>query len=272
MEDVSGGNDTSWAEEVKAQTRKQWAHDPAGSIAADEEPLGTAESFRKVESHRYREQPWMHDTFHFDRFQDQDVLEIGVGLGTDHLQFARVGARLTGIDLTQRCVQLTRQRFEQEGRRSDLRVMDAETLAFDHDSFDAVYSFGVLHHTPSPERAFKEVRRVLRPGGVFIGAVYNRDSAFYARIRAERLLRREFRHESLDQRKARIEHSTSDAAPLVRLFTGRELRRILGQCGFPDAKIRRRHLGLGQFTDRVPATLERAGGSLVGWYLVHEAR
>ena len=115
-------------EGAKHQARLQWGHDPAGSVAAGEEPLGTPESFRRVEEHRYREQPWMHDTFRFERFAGRDVLEIGVGLGTDHLQFARAGVRLTGIDLTERCVELTRRRLEDCGLCSDLRVMDAERL------------------------------------------------------------------------------------------------------------------------------------------------
>jgi ubiquinone/menaquinone biosynthesis C-methylase UbiE len=267
-----GPQDESWAAAAKREARKQWDHDPAGSVAVEDDPLGTPESFRKVEAHRYAEQPWMHDTFHYDRYRGQRVLEIGVGLGTDHLQFARAGARLTGIDLTQRCIDLTAARFEQERLESRLIQMDAEGLEFEEDSFDAVYSFGVLHHTPSPERAFREVRRVLRPGGVFIGGLYNERSAFYARVRLERLVRMEFLHETLEHRRARIEHSTSDAVPLVRLFTARELRALLRESGFPDVRLTRRHLGLGRFTDRLPTWIERGGGRLAGWYLVHTAR
>lgn len=261
-----------WSAAVKDEARKQWGHDPAGSNAVADEPLGTPGSFRQVEAHRYSEQPWMHKTFRYDRYRGKDVLEIGVGLGTDHLQFARAGARLTGIDLTERCVSLTRTRFEQEGLASNLVQMDAENLAFAGNSFDAVYSFGVLHHTPSPEAAFREIRRVLRPGGVFIGGLYNERSAFYARVLLERLVFMEFRHESLAQRKARIEHSTSDAAPLVRLFTAGELRALLSEAGFAHVRIRRRHLGLGRHIDRVPLWVERGGGQLFGWYLVHTAR
>jgi ubiquinone/menaquinone biosynthesis C-methylase UbiE len=267
-----GPQDESWAAAAKHEARRQWAHDPAGSIAVEDDGLGTPESFRKVEAHRYAEQPWMHETFHYARFRGQRVLEIGVGLGTDHLQFARAGARLTGIDLTQRCIDLTRARFAQQGLRSRLLQMDAERLDFDDDSFDVVYSFGVLHHTPSPERAFREVRRVLRPGGVFIGGLYNQQSAFYARVLLERLVWREFRHETLEQRRGRIEHSTSGAVPLVRLFTSGELRRLLRESGFEHVDLTRRHLGLGRFTGRLPEWLERGGGRLAGWYLVHTAR
>jgi ubiquinone/menaquinone biosynthesis C-methylase UbiE len=260
------------AEQIRAEAQAQWSHDPAGSNAAEADELGTPESFAKVEAYRYAEQPWMHETFRFGRFAGQRVLEIGVGLGTDHLQFARAGARMTGIDLTPRCIDLTRRRFEHEGLESDLRIMDAERLEFDDDSFDAVYSFGVLHHIPSTERAFAEVRRVLRPGGVFLGGLYSRQSWYYARLRLKRLLNHEWREESLDDTLARIEYSTSGAKPFVRLFGRCELLGLLNDAGFSEAAIVRRHVGFGRVTAYVPASVERAFGRVGGWYLVHAAR
>jgi SAM-dependent methyltransferase len=260
------------AEEIRAEAQAQWSQDPAGSNAPGADELGTPESFAKVEAYRYSEQPWMHETFRFERFAGQRVLEIGVGLGTDHIQFARAGAKMTGIDLTPRCIDLTRRRFEQEGLESDLRIMDAERLEFDDDSFDAVYSFGVLHHIPSTERAFAEVRRVLRPGGVFLGGLYSRESWFYARLRLERLLNREWRGERLEDTLARIEYSTSGAKPYVRLFGRHELLGLLRDAGFSEAVLVRRHVGLGRLTARVPAAVERVLGRVGGWYLVHAAR
>ncbi len=258
---------TNWADEVRAEAKAQWSHDPAGALAAETESLGTPESFARVESYRYDEQPWMHETFEFERYADREVLEIGVGLGTDHLQFARAGANLTGIDLTPRCVELTRSRLEQEGKPPNVHVMDAETLAFPDASFDAVYSFGVLHHIPDMEASFREIRRVLRPGGVFVGALYNRHSAFHARIQLERLLLPRYRRQPIGKR---IEHSTGDAAPYVRLLTRRELARILREAGFTRVSITKRHLGLGRYRRYLPG-VDALGGRLAGWYLVHEA-
>jgi SAM-dependent methyltransferase len=265
-------NYTKSSEAVKRESRKQWSSDPAGSLAVGSEPLGSVGAFRKVEEHRYREQPWMHSTFDFERHRGARVLEIGVGLGTDHLQFGRAGAVMTGVDLTPRCVDLTARRFEQEGLRTNLSVMDAEHLEFGADSFDVVYSFGVLHHVHSTEAAFSEVRRVLRPGGVFLGALYSRHSLFYARIRAERLLRREYRSETLEDRLSRIEHGGSDSKPHVRLFSPGELRLALREAGFSSIGLRRRHAGFGRFTERLPPSVERTLGALGGWYLVHTAR
>jgi ubiquinone/menaquinone biosynthesis C-methylase UbiE len=263
--------DTSaWAAEVRRQAQKQWSHNPAGEVAIGDAALGTPDSFARVEAHRYREQPWMHETFEFERYAGKSVLEVGVGLGTDHAQFARAGARMTGVDLTPRCIELTKARFAQEGLESNLLVMDAERLEFEDASFDAVFSFGVLHHVADPDRALAEIRRVLRPGGTFAGAWYNKHSAFYARILAERLIRGDARAESIGDRLSRVEHSTTDAKPLVRLLTSRELRSMLARAGFSEIKIARRHLGLGG--GRVPALAERLTGRVAGWYLIHHAR
>lgn len=95
------------AEAIRAAAELQWSQDPAGAIAVGSDSIDTPASFAQIEHYRYGEQPWMHETFQFERFAGRQVLEIGVGLGTDHLQFARAGAQMTGIDLTARCVELT---------------------------------------------------------------------------------------------------------------------------------------------------------------------
>lgn len=265
-------HDDERARQIKLAAQQQWSHDPAGGLASGEEELGTPESFARVERYRYQEQPWMHDTFQYRRFAGLRVLEIGVGLGTDHLQFARAGGHMAGIDLTPRCVELTQRRLEQEGLRSDLRTMDAEHLDFQDDAFDVVYSFGVLHHTASAERAFREVRRVLRPGGVFIGGLYNRHSIVTAAMRAQCIFIPRYRGMSFQERLSLVEYSTSEdrARPYVRLFSTRELRQRLRDAGFTETKLSRRHFGI-KLRRRVPSWLEAALGRIAGWYVVHEA-
>ena len=258
-------------EQVRAEARRQWSHDPAGARDAGPEPLGSPASFARVEAARYEEQGWMDETFRFERFAGARVLEIGVGLGTDHVQLARNGARLSGIDLTPRCVDLTRSRLEQEGHEPDVRVMDAEDLDFPDDSFDVVYSFGVLHHVPSTERAFAEVRRVLRPGGAFVGALYSRESLAYARLVFAWVLSGRFLTLPHDEMLSGFEFGDSGALPHVRLFTLEELRGLLHTSGFQRVALKRRHAGLGRLTPYVPTPVERALGRAAGWYLVHEA-
>ena len=105
---------------------------------------------------RYELEPFIPAFANAAETRDRDVLEIGVGLGADHQLFAEAGSRLTGIDLTERAIDHVRRRFEVFGLRSDLRVANAERLPFPDQSFDLVYSWGVLHHTPDTSRAVRE--------------------------------------------------------------------------------------------------------------------
>ncbi len=119
----------------------------------------------------------------FAETQGRDVLELGCGNGADGVRFAAHGARYTGVDLTQAAVDATARHFAVAGQPGTFQVENAERLSFADASFDFVYSYGVLHHTPDPERAFAEVYRVLRPGGTMLLMLYHRHSFnFYARI------------------------------------------------------------------------------------------
>jgi SAM-dependent methyltransferase len=122
---------------------------------------------------RYELEPYIREFARFEETRGQAVLEIGVGLGADHEGFARAGANLHGIDLTERAIARTRQRLDLFGLRSVLQVADAEQLPFPDESFDVVYSWGVLHHSPNTEKAISEVHRVLRPGGRASIMIYN---------------------------------------------------------------------------------------------------
>ena len=102
---------------------------------------------------RYALEPYILDFAHFKDASSLNILEIGVGLGADHQQFAEAGANLWGIDLTERAVEHTRQRLAVFGLRSELAMGDAESLNFPVGSFDRVYSWGVLHHSPDTPRA-----------------------------------------------------------------------------------------------------------------------
>lgn len=125
---------------------------------------------------RYELEPFIESFARFDRARDLDVLEIGVGLGADHQRYAQSGARMTGIDLTARAVEHTRKRLDLFGLNSDLQVADAESLPFSDESFDVLYSWGVLHHSPNTERAIDEVWRVLRYGGAAKVMIYHKRS------------------------------------------------------------------------------------------------
>jgi ubiquinone/menaquinone biosynthesis C-methylase UbiE len=134
------------------------------------------------EEYRYRMEPFIHSVAQFTRHHGRELLEIGVGSGIDHLQWARAGAHCHGIDITAEAIEQTSARLAAEGLTSDLRLGDAEVLPFPDASFDVVYSWGVIHHADHPQRVIGEVHRVLRPGGRFIGMLYERHSAVAAKL------------------------------------------------------------------------------------------
>jgi ubiquinone/menaquinone biosynthesis C-methylase UbiE len=123
---------------------------------------------------RYVLEPYIEKFADFAAWGGKRVLEIGVGLGADHQGFALAGAHLSGIDLTERAVALTRHRLALFGLQSELSLGDAENLSYGDGEFDLVYSWGVIHHTPNTPRAVEEIHRVLRPGGTARVMIYHK--------------------------------------------------------------------------------------------------
>jgi len=140
------------------------------------------EGYRAQLEERYRLEPIIPPFANFPAANGQRVLEIGVGLGADHLCFAEAGALLSGIDLTERAVEHTKRRLSLFDLTSDLSVGDAERLSFEDKTFDVVYSWGVLHHSPNTRRAVSEVYRVLKPGGKALIMVYHKWSTVGAML------------------------------------------------------------------------------------------
>ena len=164
--------------QLKHRVRDFWQKHPCGSKFADAQP-GSRLFYELIEQHRYEKEWHIPGAAGFDQTKNLRVLEVGCGLGTDGAQFAKAGADYTGIDLTQAAVDLTRRRFELSNLHGTFRVGDAERLDFPDNSFDIVYSHGVLHHTPDTPGAIREVHRVLRPGGRALVMLYHRNSYNY---------------------------------------------------------------------------------------------
>jgi len=160
--------------------RDYWEQEPCGTGALPPPDPAVADGrswFAQIEERRYSLEPFIHSAAQFTLHRGERILEIGVGAGTDHLQWARAGAVCHGIDITDAAIDLTREQLAIHGLESDLTRVDAERLPFEDGSMDLVYSWGVIHHSKYPERIVKEIHRVLRPGGVFVGMVYARHSA-----------------------------------------------------------------------------------------------
>jgi SAM-dependent methyltransferase len=121
------------------------------------------------EEERYSTYPWLYEAAEFKHHKGERVLEIGCGTGCDLLQFAKHGAEAVGVDITPEHIRLARERV---GQLAEVRQAEATTLPFPDNSFDYVYSHGVLHHIDDPRRVVEEIFRVLRPGGRFNVHVY----------------------------------------------------------------------------------------------------
>lgn len=156
----------------KSQVKEFWERGSCGEVYATGSDL--REQFSALRQARYALEPYIHRFAGFEAGRGRDVLEIGVGMGCDHLEWAKSGPRsLIGVDLTERAVNFTRQHLQTNNFTPNVRVADAENLPFEDESFDIVYSWGVLHVSPDTPKAIREVHRVLRPNGTAKIMIYH---------------------------------------------------------------------------------------------------
>jgi SAM-dependent methyltransferase len=246
---------------VKDRVRGFWDRGPCGAKHASA-PEGTPEFFAQVERRRRELEPFIDGYADFEGAAGKRVLEVGVGLGTDFVRFARAGASATGIDLSPHSVDLVRRRLELEGLHADVAVGDAEHLEFPDSAFERVYSWGVLHHTPDTPAAVRELIRVLAPGGELCVMLYGRRSwlawALWGRYA---LLRgRPWRSVSF----VLAHHMESEG---TRGFTVRELREM-----FVDLDhLRVEHVAT-PYDRRVAGPLAPLTGRWLGWFVVVRGR
>lgn len=143
-----------------------------------DEPVGTLRFFDDLDDYRFDKLDYLPRLVDFNGFRGQRLLEVGCGIGTDLVRFARGGAHVTGVDLAPQSIALARSNFELHGLggQADLREANGEELPFDDARFDVTYAHGVLQYTHDARRMVAECRRVLAPGGLAIFMVYNRVS------------------------------------------------------------------------------------------------
>ncbi|MDX6278516.1 MAG: hypothetical protein QOJ72_2644 [Nocardioidaceae bacterium] len=245
----------------KELVREYWSDRPCGSKHASA-PEGTPAFYEQVERKRRELEPFIDAYADFPATRGHELLEIGVGLGTDFVRFARAGALATGVDLTARSVELVRRRLELENLTATVSVADCENLPFPDESFDAVYSWGVLHHTADPERAMREAVRVLAPGGRLCVMVYARHSWVALGLWARYAVLRGKPQRTLADVIANHMESAG-----TRAFTPAELRRVFSR--LDSLQIDR--VGT-PYDQRVAGPLVRWTGSRLGWFLVVRGR
>lgn len=266
---------TGW--NPKDEAMRLWGADPCGGAVGGAE--GSREFFQAVDRDRYVSYaPWLPPAAGFNEFQGRRLLEIGCGMGTDLASFARGGAEVFAVDLTTRHLNIARQRLETENRSVRLVRSDGESLPFPDRSFDVVYSFGVLHHTPGTEAAVDEVWRVLKPGGKAIVALYHRNSVFYwfYTILLRGVLKAGLVRSGYRRLVADIEqHAHTDALPLVKVYSRRDMNKLFARFRSVDTEVH--HLEPGHFSYLAPVVrrlpdgwLDRASNRL-GWYVFAKA-
>jgi SAM-dependent methyltransferase len=215
--------------DLKAIIRDHWDREPCGTrwLVSDD----PSERLREAEEFRYRVEPHIPAFARFSESSGLRVLEIGVGSGTDFIQWLRNGASAVGVDMSTGSLAEARSRLNAEGFSGDeLMIADAERLDFADESFDVVYSYGVLHVPPDTPAAIREVHRVLKPGGEARLMIYHVPSwtglLLWAVHGAAKL------RPWLTPRQAIFEHLES---PGTKAYTLAEARRLLAD--FADVEL-----------------------------------
>jgi ubiquinone/menaquinone biosynthesis C-methylase UbiE len=252
---------------ARIEAQKQWNTNPCGAVEGD---IYDRAYFAEVESERYRQQYWQRDYFDYRSFSGKSVLEIGTGLGTDIKQFARNGAKCSGADITDTHLEMTRLNFELEGLPIDLVKADAVNMPFPDNSFDCVHSFGVLHHIPDVQAVLREIRRVLKPGGVLQTAVYHKHSIHTAALFAFAMVNGTFFKNGVRGTLATIERGADgqEIVPYVRLYSKGEWRKTVESAGFVTRRNGVRQIN---FDDYPWLNTLRPLDGMLGWYVANIA-
>jgi 2-polyprenyl-3-methyl-5-hydroxy-6-metoxy-1,4-benzoquinol methylase len=239
-------------EKVPVETvREYWNRRPC-NVRHSRQPIGSREYFDEVEARKYFVEPHIPGFAEFERWRDKKVLEIGCGIGTDTINFARHGAQVTVAELSDESMKIAQQRASVFGL--------SDRVAFHHGNaeeltdfvpvheHDLIYSFGVIHHSPHPERILDQARSFARPGSTLKVMVYNR--------RSWKVLWMVLKHGRGNFSRTReliAEHSEAQTgSPVTYAYTKRELRAMLARHGFEVTELFVDHI----FPWRIPDYVE----------------
>ena len=165
--------------------KEYWNRRPC-NIRHSAAEVGSKKYFDEVEESLYFVEPHIPGFAEFEKWKGKKVLEIGCGLGTDAVNFARSGAIYTGIELSSESLELAKKRFDVFGLEGRFFCLDAESLLeqFAGETFDLIYSFGVIHHTVNPSEVVRQVKHLMTGDSEFRLMMYAKDSWKAAMIEA----------------------------------------------------------------------------------------
>jgi ubiquinone/menaquinone biosynthesis C-methylase UbiE len=189
--------------------------------------VGTIEYFNEVERRKYFVEPHIIDFAKFDNWSRKQVLEVGCGIGTDAVNFARNGAVYTGVELSNESLSLAKKRFELFELTGTFLKGNAEELdnVLEDVKYDLIYSFGVLHHTPNLSLALKQIRNYCHEKSKVKIMVYASNSYKQKMIEA-----------GLDQPEAQY------GCPIANTYEKDEITEILKESGFKVTSIYQSHI------------------------------
>jgi 2-polyprenyl-3-methyl-5-hydroxy-6-metoxy-1,4-benzoquinol methylase len=256
-----------------------WDRRPC-NIRHSTKPVGTREYFDEVERRKYFVEPHIPGFAEFPRWQGKRVLEIGCGIGTDTMNFVRHGARVTAIDLSEKSLQVAAQRAEVYGFSDRVQFVHGSAEQLDQmlpqQDFDLIYSFGVIHHTPHPERVLAQLRNFVRPGSTLKIMVYHRFSWKVLWILMTYGRGQFWKLQELIARYSEAE----TGCPVTYSYSRRQLRRLVESHGFRVTRARAEHIFPYRIQDYVqyryikewyfrwlPAPVFSALERLLGWHL-----
>ncbi len=220
------------------EQKRYWDEHPIGAEIIGAE-LGSREFYERYLAYYDDFYDYKARTFQYERYAGRRVLEIGCGLGIDTIKWARAGARLTAIDISDTSVACTRRLLGYNGLDADVRLGDAQRLEFPNESFDVVYAYGVLMLVPDIGAAVAEMHRVLRPGGEALVVLYHRWSWYWLLVKLSG---------------TSVESERGDP-PINRVFSRGEVRRLFQR--FSSVKVS---------CDRQPRKTLRRTGLLAAIY------
>jgi len=231
------GDSATFTDTSIERVRDYWNSRPC-NLRHSPEPVGTREYFDQVEARKYLVEPHIPGFAQHQRWAGRRVLEIGCGLGTDTINFARAGAHVTAVDLSGRSLDLARQRAVVFGLQDRIHFIEADAERLSEfvrpTPFDLVYSFGVIHHTPHPERVLEQIRtHYTGPQTTVKLMVY-----YFWSWKVLAILFREAHGAfwRLDEAVARNSEAQT-GCPVTYTYTRRSARALLGQCGFDVDEI-----------------------------------
>jgi len=205
-------------------------------------PVGTKEYFDEVETRKYFVEPHIPGFAQFERWRGKKVLEVGCGIGTDTVSFARHGAQVTAVDLSEKSLEIARRRLIVYGVHGQVQLFsgNAEELSrfVPVEPYDLIYSFGVIHHTPQPERVLEQMRQYARPGTTVKIMVYNRRSW---KVMWILLTEGKGQFWKLPELVAKNSEAQT-GCPITFTYTRREGRELLERHGFRVRNIRVDHI------------------------------